>query len=368
MKKLAFVWENFGPMHLDRIAAVAAESGEQTETIGIELFSGAGTYGWARQESFAQRIVTLFEGSADKPPPGRTMAWRLVRTCMRERVTTVFLCGHGLRGIFLSAICLRLLGRRVVAMNDSKFDDKPRSAIKELVKSLYYAPYSAALAAGRRSAEYFRFLGFRKRTVEIHYDNISIANVRAAAGADDKRPAFSERPFLCVARYVEKKNHAVLLRAYAQLSAEIRARRALILCGSGPLESALRTQAEQLGIASQVVFTGWEDRQSIARRYRDSLCLILPSTEEQFGIVVLEALAMGLPVLVSDNVGARDLHVQSTVNGFFFEPDNVDAIAWYMRTLAEDEHAWQQLSQRALDGADRGDVAQFVRSVARLAG
>ena len=76
---------------------------------------------------------------------------------------------------------------------------------------------------------------------------------------------------------------------------------------------------------------------------RKSLALILPSTEEQFGFVVLEALALGIPVIVSENVGARDLHVRTGVNGFIFEPDNEKGLAFFMgsnfrRPSSVDEH------------------------------
>jgi len=56
-----------------------------------------------------------------------------------------------LPAVFFSALLLRLLGRRLITMQDSKFDDKQRYLVKEIVKSVLYAPYQAALAAGARS-------------------------------------------------------------------------------------------------------------------------------------------------------------------------------------------------------------------------
>jgi glycosyltransferase involved in cell wall biosynthesis len=99
-----------------------------------------------------------------------------------------------------------------------------------------------------------------------------------------------------------------------------------------------------------------------------TLALILPSVEEQFGNVVIEAQATGLPVLISDVCGAWDQMVQSGVNGFVFEPDNSIGLAYFMSLLSEDEELWNRMCSAAQEKARAGDVGQFVRGVQLLIG
>ena len=97
-----------------------------------------------------------------------------------------------------------------------------------------------------------------------------------------------------------------------------------------------------------------------------ALDLILPSTEEQFGNVVIEAQALGLPVLISDVCGARDNLVKTTVNGFIFEPDNPAGLAWFMKLLNDNNELWKSMCIQAQQFSLKGDVVMFSRAVQDL--
>jgi len=95
--------------------------------------------------------------------------------------------------------------------------------------------------------------------------------------------------------------------------------------------------------------------------------LILPSTEEQFGQVVPEALAMGLPIIISANCGARDELVRTGVNGFVVESDNAEGMASFMLLLATDEALWRRMCIATARFMPHGDVTEFTNGVAKLA-
>ncbi|WP_415427301.1 glycosyltransferase, partial [Staphylococcus borealis] len=99
--------------------------------------------------------------------------------------------------------------------------------------------------------------------------------------------------------------------------------------------------------------------EEVCRTLATSLALILPSTEEQFGQVIPEALSMGVPVLVSDNCGARDHLVKTWINGFVFEPSNAEGLAFLMRLLSSSESTWTEMAKAAADSASLGDVGDF---------
>ena len=200
------------------------------------------------------------------------------------------------------------------------------------------------------------------------YNVVSVSRIRRQAGVPPapEGTAFQDRHFTSIARLVPKKNLAMLLSAYALYRQTVDAPRPLHLCGSGPDEAALRQQADDLCLFEHIVFRGWLQDDVISQTLGQTLVLLLPSVEEQFGNVVIEAQAMGLPVILSDNCGARDLLVRSGVNGFVIEPDNPRGMAYFMRLLSDDEALWRQMCEAATASAPQGDVQRFVDGVETL--
>lgn len=125
---------------------------------------------------------------------------------------------------------------------------------------------------------------------------------------------------------------------------------------------ALRKKAAELKL-DRVHFAGYLDESEIAQRLGSTLALILPSIEEQHGLVINEALAMGVPVLLSDNCGARDLLVRSGVNGYVFEADNACGLAHFMGLLDRDEAEWTRLAVATTRFLPAADTSFFVRAI-----
>jgi len=241
---------------------------------------------------------------------------------------------------------------------------------REMGKTLFCLPYRGALVGGRRSGDYLRFLGFRADRVAFGYDTVSMARIRRLAEAPPapEGRVHAVRHFTIIARLVAKKNIAMALRAYARYCASVgTAARALHICGAGELEPSLREDARTLGIAG-LIFHGFVQAPEIARLLASSLALILPSREEQWGLVVNEALAMGVPIICSENVGARDLLVRTALNGYVFESDNPDGLARFMQMVAEDEVEWRRLAEGSQTLAPLADTRQFGIGVRHLMG
>ena len=233
---------------------------------------------------------------------------------------------------------------------------------------MLYLPYHGAMVGGRRTVEYLRFLGFRRRKVVEGYDTVDIARIRdlAASPPAPDGTSFSDRHFTVVARLVPKKNISLAISAYALYRVQAGGGvRPLVIVGYGPLEDTLRDEAEQ---TEGVRFEGFLQSDGVAGVLASSLAFILPSTEEQWGQVVNEALAMGVPVLCSDNVGARDSLIRTAVNGYVFEPDNAQGLAQLMLRIGADEDEWRRLAEACHDFAEAGDVSRFADATLALLG
>jgi len=129
----------------------------------------------------------------------------------------------------------------------------------------------------------------------------------------------------------------------------------LIVAGKGNIKK-YRQAAQKAGIAQQVIFTGVVTRDRLSDLYRAGDLYMMLSQFDTFGMVVLEAMAAGLPVIVSSNVGAKDL-VQEGKNGFVIaDTSNRDLIASKIQMMFDDavrlrmsDAAYQTATQNTWD-------------------
>jgi L-malate glycosyltransferase len=363
--KVVFAWENLGPTHSDRIEACAADPG--LDVTAVEFFGVSTVYDWDRASLAGVRRITLFPDGRSRRNP--MLVWRLIKACRSARPDAVFLCHYHVPAVFLAALVLRLLGIRVLTMIDSKFDDLDRSLWREAIKLVLMAPYHGALAGSRRTIEYLRFLGFRKRPLVEGFDTLDVARIQARAPVSrgGQAPTHAQRDFLVVARLIREKNLELALTAYAEWRQQAVHPRALRILGAGPLEAPLRALAAELGVAEHVRFEGSATPDQVAQAMRDALALVFPSVQETYGFVVIEALALGLPVLISTKPGAVDGLIDNGVNGWLVDPWRPAGLIAAMALLDRDEAAWQAASAAASASSERGDVRHFVSAVKALA-
>jgi glycosyltransferase involved in cell wall biosynthesis len=140
-----------------------------------------------------------------------------------------------------------------------------------------------------------------------------------------------------------------------------------VLVGDGPERKNLTEKIETLSLQEHVVFKGVLQSRDVAKELSKAFTLILPSYEEQFGNVVIEAQAMGLPTIISSNCGAADSLVQSGVNGFVFEANNSKGLAYFMSCISNDKTLWMKLAYEAQKSSHLGDSARFAEGVLHLA-
>ena len=360
--RVALLFAQFAAYHVDRCEAVARRLGDRCDVLAVEVATRSATYAWEPSgPTFHARKQTLFPGrSFDEIPPLRRFwaALRALRGC-----DAVFIgIGYNEPDVILLSWVLRLLGVQVIAFSDSKFDDKLRGAGFELFKQFALQAYSGAIVAGPRHRDYFRFLGFRRRRVLLGYDTVSADRIRGLAG--EATADFAQRLLVFVGRFVAKKNLPLLIEGYAAYAASAGpAARRLILAGSGAEETALRQQVAALGLTGQVEFAGFLKGDEVARLLARALALILPSSEEQWGLVVNEALAVGLPVILSTQAGSREMLVRNLVNGFLVEPNSAEGIAAAITAIDRDEQTWQRLSDMARSRAWLGDAERTAEAV-----
>jgi glycogen(starch) synthase len=141
---------------------------------------------------------------------------------------------------------------------------------------------------------------FGDRASVIH-NAVTISDLERAS------PHREEKPYVFgIGRFVTQKGFDVLLDAFGRLADRPGFDHRLVLAGDGPERAALQDRARRLGIVDRVSFTGATDRSATASLFRGADLFVLASRHEPFGIVVLEALAAGTPVVASDVGGVSE--------------------------------------------------------------
>lgn len=184
-----------------------------------------------------------------------------------------------------------------------------------------------------------------------------------ATGLSVEAPAVARRgnspagaaEILFVGRLVERKGVEVLVRALAHLRRRREAR--LTIVGEGEWEPRIRAAARAAGVASAVTFTGRIDESALVEAYERASVFALPAVRdakgdtEGLGVVLLEALSFGVPVVASDAGGIPDIIVDGET-GWLVPPRDAGALARALEEALDDP---EEALRRVADGRERAE-------------
>jgi 1,2-diacylglycerol 3-alpha-glucosyltransferase len=241
------------------------------------------------------------------------------------------------------------------------YGDRPRYRLKEWLKKwLIVKPhFDAAFVPGIFGLQYVQSLGIPgefiwrgMNTVDNDYFAQGAAEVRKQAESWRARLKLPADYFLSVARLTPVKNLERLLQAYHRYREQGGAW-SLVLVGAGPQEQALRAQAARQG-DDGIHFAGWGSYEDLPVFYGLANCFVLPSLSEAWGLVVHEAMACGLPILLSRKCGCYPELCHRGINGFDFDPLNVEGLTRLMLKISNGS-----LDLKAMGEASRRLVSHY---------
>jgi len=151
-----------------------------------------------------------------------------------------------------------------------------------------------------------------------------------------------------VGRFVPFKGHKVLLEA-TKIACEKRNGLKIAIAGDGPLKEELLAEAKRMDLGGKVFFLGFVD--DTRELFFDADMFVLPSLNEPFGIVVLEAMAARLPVIATRAGGVLDIIKEG--EGILVEPGDPQELADNILALAGDQVRRDQLIDKALEKVNR---------------
>ena len=339
--RVAVLWIDWYPYHVARFRGLLSAPSLAGRTVGIEFVGGIGVHAGLK---FREDLPADLPVETLMPATGWQDAnkWQLARMVWRRLSVldpeVVLVPGYYTLPAVAAAVWARVHGAASVLMTESTAGDHRRSAWKEELKGWgLRALFNWALSGGKAHRDYLQQLGFPAERVAGYYDVVDnhffsegTMHLQAEAPEDFALPA--SKYFLYVGRFSEEKNLATLLASWMQYR-EAGGSWPLVLVGDGPEAGALKALAAASPYGADVLFPGMKSSQALLPFYAFAGCFVLPSVREPWGLVVNEAMASGLPVLVSDVCGCGPDLVSAGLNGFLFSPTDGDVLSALLHKL-----------------------------------
>ena len=353
--RVAVLFERFGPYHVARLRACTAH----LDTIGVEFFGADATYAWAPTGAIpgVRRVTVLPSQTHDVPA-----LIRGVQSALDSLAPEVVAVPGWSHAGALSAVkwCVDA-SVPFILMGDSFTGAANLRLLRQWFKRRVVKMAGAALVAGTRHRAYLCEMGMPGDRVFSGYDVVDNGHFRGEpATTHDEGDA--GRYFLTVARMIPEKNLTVLLEAYADYVRGCLAESLdLVIVGDGRERVHLESLARSLGIDHRVRFLGFRQYEDLPSIYRGARAFVLPSVSETWGLAVNEAMASGVPVLVSENCGCAPDLVSAGVNGFTFRPEDRARLASLLTQLAQNESQAVTMGKHGRSMIERWSPDLFAR-------
>ncbi|HZY78327.1 MAG TPA: glycosyltransferase [Cyclobacteriaceae bacterium] len=340
--KVLFFLRRIGPYHHARFQAAAASM----DIVAVETRPSSEEYSWQFKANGKYKIES-FAVSTDPEAGLRGNELKKSITGLLDKYKPDVLVNTGWADAEYNQIVVEAAPRKIplVVISDSRLEAVTRKFYVERMKRVMLRAYSSALVAGTESTEYITGLGFDRRAVFKPWDVVD-NDVFTQAGRAPRSP-YDERKFVCIGRFIEEKNLHRMIDGYAGY---VRAggSRKLVLAGGGKLKSSLEEKIRAHNLTAHVEMYDFVQQDVILQLLGQAFALVLPSISDQWGLAVNEAMAFGLPVVVSSRCGCAVDLVKEGRNGVIFDPYNISAITdSLMRMDKAGEEQWNSMCKES---------------------
>lgn len=359
---IAIVFSQFGPYHHSRVLALQ-RSGVAIKA--VQVAEASRTYAWTQNASTVENIYSLTKGAEEDA----TFFQVFRKACQfwsREKIRIAFLPSYFPATSLALLLSAKVCGVKCIMMNESHAGTEKASGVKRNIKKCLISLFHGAILGGSPHVRHFESLGMRNDKMVTGYDAIDnqyfsdqAEIVRRDSSSYRNKLGLPERYILSLGRMVEKKNLALLVEAFGlhrknQPDSTLK----LAFVGSGECQQSLIALCNQQGLTHtdhpqadvdvDVRFFGFRQIDENPAFYALAEAFVLPSLYEEWGLVVNEAMACGLPILVSETVGSAEDLVQPGVNGYHFDPRSALDLAEKIQMLDRDEQLRSAMGQASL--------------------
>jgi glycosyltransferase involved in cell wall biosynthesis len=295
----------------------------------------------------------------------------IVQEVLQQRFNVLLVHGYNSLTNVLAILTAKLTGTRVLIRGDTrKMDHHRESGGRRALKSALFKIVDGFVTIGTLNRDYYVNHGVEVRRLffapfcvsnsAFRLDGASHAaareRVRGELGLGE-----DEVVVLFVAKLTAQKRVDDLIRAFALIERQF-ANARLVISGSGEEAQQLRKLAADLSL-ERLVFAGFYNQSKLPALYAACDLFVLPSVQESWGLAVNEAMAAGLPVVVSDEVGAAPDLVEGKGTGIVFPCGDVNALAQSLASLVASLDLRKSLGAAASRLIDDWDVSVCAKDI-----
>lgn len=361
--KAVVIYASLAPFHVARLeaaGALGARAGHKL--VGIEVADAQAEYRWPPATRPAQqyRRVTLFPGRQAETVSYRELRHRLSVLLDEVRPDVVALPGWGTRSALAGlGWCLRSRTPRVL-ISDSQRIDRPQWPGKIRLKRWLVGCFQTGFAGGTPHVRFLAELGLPPDRCFTGCDVVDNEFFQRRTSRSPWRTEGSRRlpTLLSCVRLLPRKNIAGVLRALADDP-----RWSWTIAGDGPQRHAIETMVRKLSLGQRVRVLGHVEYWRLPELYARADVYLQPSLSEPWGLAVNEAMASGLPVLVSSRCGCHEDLVQEGVNGLVFDPLDPSGLPAALDRLWQLRDRWCEMGAASRSIVGEWDLDRFARSL-----
>lgn len=300
--------------------------------------------------------------------------WRILWALLQDRPDVLVVHGYASATNLLAMLFARLLGIRVFMRGDTRIQQGRASGLRRWMKRIILSLCDGAIAVGSANSNYYRLLGMQES--KIFFAPFSVDNKAFSLPVEDRQVyrAAVRRELgipddalvvLFASKLIRRKRAADLITAFSRVYSRF-PHCHLVVVGSGVEEVGLRCQASEVA-KEHVHFLGFQNQTVLPRTFAACDVFVLPSDNEPWGLIVNEAMAAGLPVIVSDDVGAAPDLVAGTGAGMVFPCGDIDALSTCLEKILGNSVLRQGMAMRAVETIARWDVTCTADAIAAAA-
>jgi glycosyltransferase involved in cell wall biosynthesis len=295
----------------------------------------------------------MYKGSLNNVNKFKIMGktWRYLNSLQPE---VIVIGGYRDIACWAGFLWARLNGKKVILWSSTNEGDKPRRWYKERIKRLLVARCDAANVYGTKSRDYLIKLGMKKEKIFIE-GNVTDNNYYREETAKYKENkdellkdlGLPQHNFIYVGRFSPEKNLMFLLESFNELQSSFENNWGLLLVGNGPQRELIENTIAGKKI-ERVFLPGYKQREEIPLFLALSDVFVLPSVSETWGLAVNEAMAAGMPILVSNKCGCYPDIVRDGINGYSFDPYDRGTLITTMRKMVENGDNLQEMAKASI--------------------
>ncbi|MBI4445046.1 MAG: glycosyltransferase family 4 protein [Acidobacteria bacterium] len=359
--QVAIVYLNFGPYHIARLEATGAV-GQITgnKLAAIEIASQQSDYRWPeiREPGIHYTRHTLFADTDYWSIPYVRMRRALSRRLNQIKPDVLVLPGWGFKeSVAGLGWSLRRKVPRVV-ISDSQAIDRQQTLGRRVVKQFLLHLFQTALVGGQPHVRYLEELGFSKEHCYVGCDVVDNGFFERESQEWKKlKPPMTSTPVIlsCI-RLLPRKNVPGVIQVLAR-----NPQWTWIIAGDGSQRPEIETEIQRMGLAGRVQLLGHVNYFELPSVYARAHVYLQPSLSEPWGLAVNEAMACGLPVLVSNRCGCHEDLVKDGVNGFVFDPES--GLSAALEKMEACRERWMHMGECSQEIINRWGLDLFARNL-----